>query len=71
MNFKASPHKDGLKKIYKCNFYKEISNEKKELFALGMANVVGSFFRCFVSSGSLSRSIVAENSGGKTQVTKN
>ena len=42
----------------------------KELFALGMANVVGSFFRCFVSSGSLSRSIVAENSGGKTQVTK-
>jgi MFS superfamily sulfate permease-like transporter len=33
-----------------------------------MANVVGSFFKCFVSSGALTRSIILESSGGKTQL---
>jgi MFS superfamily sulfate permease-like transporter len=44
-------------------------NSNKELFALGMANVVGSFFQCFVSCGSLSRTVIQETSGGKTQVS--
>ena len=33
-----------------------------------MANVVGSFLKCFVSCGALARSMVCESSGGKTQV---
>jgi high affinity sulfate transporter 1 len=40
----------------------------KEMFAYGMANTVGSFFKCFVSCGSLTRSIIQEQSGGKTQL---
>lgn len=40
----------------------------KEFFALGMANVVGSFFKCFVSCGALARTVVLESSGGKTQL---
>ena len=47
---------------------KLIQIKNKELFALGAANVVGSFLKCFVCCGSLSRSIVLDNSGGKTQV---
>lgn len=31
-----------------------------------MANVVSSFFQCYPSAGSLSRSVVQEGSGGKT-----
>jgi hypothetical protein len=33
-----------------------------------MANVVGSFFQCFVSCGALARTAVLESSGGKTQL---
>lgn len=43
-------------------------NSNRELFALGMSNVVGSFFKCFVSCGALARSAVFEQSGGRTQV---
>ncbi|CAF0714401.1 unnamed protein product [Brachionus calyciflorus] len=46
--------------------YKIDSN--KEFFALGVSNVVGSFFQSFVSCGSLSRTVVADSSGGKTQL---
>jgi MFS superfamily sulfate permease-like transporter len=46
--------------------YKISSN--RELFALGMSNVVGSFFKCFVSCGALARTVVLEASGGKTQL---
>jgi MFS superfamily sulfate permease-like transporter len=35
-----------------------------------MANVVGSFLKCFVSCGALARSMVLESSGGKTQVNR-
>ncbi len=42
----------------------------KELFALGMANLVGSFFKCFTAGGTLARSVVQEESGGKTQVVQ-
>jgi MFS superfamily sulfate permease-like transporter len=33
-----------------------------------MANVVGSFFKCFVSCVALARTAVADSSGGRTQV---
>jgi len=47
--------------------YKVHSN--KELFALGMANVIGSFFKCFVCSGTFVQSVILESSGGKSKVT--
>ncbi len=31
-----------------------------------MANIISSFFQCYPNSGSLSRSVVQEGSGGKT-----
>ncbi|GFR16150.1 sulfate transporter [Trichonephila clavata] len=40
----------------------------QELLALGCANVFASFFSCYPCSASLSRSLVQERSGGKTQV---
>ena len=45
--------------------YKTDSNQ--ELLAYGCVNFISSFFSCFVSSGSLSRSVVQE-SMGKTQI---
>lgn len=45
--------------------YKTDSNQ--ELLAYGYANIIGSFCCCFVSSGSLSRSVVQEGMG-KTQI---
>lgn len=41
----------------------------QELLALGMGNVVGSFFTCFPSAASLSRSVIWEEAGAKTQIT--
>jgi len=38
------------------------------MFALGISNIVGSFFQCFVSSGALARTAVYESSGGRTQL---
>lgn len=46
--------------------YKIDSN--KEFFALGASNVAGSFFQSFACCGSLSRTVVADSSGGKTQL---
>ncbi|XP_036386680.1 solute carrier family 26 member 6-like [Megalops cyprinoides] len=46
--------------------YKVDSNQ--ELLALGLSNVVGGMFHCFAISCSMSRSLVQENSGGKTQM---
>ena len=43
-------------------------NPRQELFGLGMAGLVGSFFHCFPISGSLSRTAIAYNSGVKTQL---
>ncbi|XP_015927773.2 prestin isoform X1 [Parasteatoda tepidariorum] len=40
----------------------------QELIALGSANVFASFFSCYPCSASLSRSLVQERAGGKTQV---
>ncbi|XP_076596416.1 solute carrier family 26 member 6 [Chaetodon auriga] len=46
--------------------YKVDSNQ--ELVALGLSNTVGSFFQCYPVTSSLSRSLVQESTGGKTQV---
>ncbi|XP_070695314.1 solute carrier family 26 member 6 [Pempheris klunzingeri] len=46
--------------------YKVDSNQ--ELVALGLCNTIGSFFQCYSVSSSLSRSLVQESTGGKTQV---
>ncbi|XP_032376700.1 solute carrier family 26 member 6 isoform X2 [Etheostoma spectabile] len=46
--------------------YKVDSNQ--ELIALGLCNTVGSFFQCYSVTSSLSRSLVQESTGGKTQV---
>jgi len=39
------------------------------LFALGVANVFGSFFQCYPASGSLSRSVALEAAGARTNVS--
>ncbi|KAH9504995.1 hypothetical protein Btru_061361 [Bulinus truncatus] len=44
-------------------------NSNQELLAYGTCNVVSSFFSAFVSAASLSRSLIQEDVGGKTQVT--
>ncbi|XP_016891457.1 solute carrier family 26 member 6-like isoform X1 [Cynoglossus semilaevis] len=46
--------------------YKVDSNQ--ELVALGLSNAVSSFFQCYSVTCSLSRSLVQESTGGKTQV---
>uniref|UniRef100_A0A665SW62 Solute carrier family 26 member 6, like n=1 Tax=Echeneis naucrates TaxID=173247 RepID=A0A665SW62_ECHNA len=46
--------------------YKVDSNQ--ELVALGLSNVVGGFFQCYSVCPSMSRSLVQETTGGKTQV---
>ncbi|XP_047454227.1 solute carrier family 26 member 6 [Mugil cephalus] len=46
--------------------YKVDSNQ--ELIALGLSNSVGGLFQCFAVSCSMSRSLVQESTGGKTQV---
>ncbi|XP_061689023.1 solute carrier family 26 member 6 isoform X1 [Syngnathoides biaculeatus] len=47
--------------------YKVDSNQ--ELIALGLSNSIGSMFQCIVVSCSMSRSLVQESAGGKTQVS--
>ncbi|XP_029013302.1 solute carrier family 26 member 6-like [Betta splendens] len=46
--------------------YKVDSNQ--ELIALGLSNSIGGIFQCFAVSCSMSRSMVQESTGGKTQV---
>ncbi|XP_053172837.1 solute carrier family 26 member 6 [Scomber japonicus] len=46
--------------------YKVDSNQ--ELVAVGLSNSIGSFFQCYSVTSSLSRSLVQESTGGKTQV---
>jgi MFS superfamily sulfate permease-like transporter len=40
----------------------------KEIFAAGISNLGSSFFACFPSSSSLSRTVVLTNMNAKTQV---
>ncbi|TWW56761.1 Solute carrier family 26 member 6 [Takifugu flavidus] len=46
--------------------YKVDSNQ--ELVALGLSNTIGGMFQCYSVTSSLSRSLVQESTGGKTQV---
>ncbi|KAK5605370.1 hypothetical protein CRENBAI_025569 [Crenichthys baileyi] len=46
--------------------YKVDSNQ--ELVALGFSNAVGGFFQCFSVCASMSRSLIQETTGGKTQM---
>ncbi|XP_043960053.1 solute carrier family 26 member 6 isoform X2 [Gambusia affinis] len=46
--------------------YKVDSNQ--ELVSLGLCNTIGGFFGCYAVSSSLSRSLVQESTGGKTQI---
>lgn len=41
----------------------------QELIALGLCNFVSSFFQTFAITSSMSRSLVQESTGGKTQVS--
>uniref|UniRef100_A0A8C8HDG0 SLC26A/SulP transporter domain-containing protein n=1 Tax=Oncorhynchus tshawytscha TaxID=74940 RepID=A0A8C8HDG0_ONCTS len=52
----------GLKHGYKVD-----SNQ--ELVALGLSNTVGGFFQCYSVTSSMSRSLIQESTGGRTQVT--
>ncbi|KAG7277838.1 hypothetical protein CRUP_006738 [Coryphaenoides rupestris] len=45
--------------------YKVDSNQ--ELVALGLSNAVGGFFQCYSVCSSMSRSLIQESTGGKTQ----
>lgn len=42
---------------------------QQELVALGLSNTVGGFFQCYSVCPSMSRSLVQETTGGKTQVS--
>lgn len=42
----------------------------QELVALGLSNAVGGFFQCFSVCPSMSRSLIQETTGGKTQVNE-
>lgn len=44
----------------------ELFDPNRECLAQGGSNLVGAFFSCFVSGGSLNRSIVAEQSGARS-----
>ncbi|KAG7326317.1 hypothetical protein KOW79_009718 [Hemibagrus wyckioides] len=46
--------------------YKVCSNQ--ELVALGLSNTVGGFFQCFSVCASMSRSLIQETTGGRTQM---
>ncbi|TKS71370.1 Solute carrier family 26 member 6 [Collichthys lucidus] len=46
--------------------YKVDSNQ--ELVALGLSNTVGGFFQCYSVCASMSRSLIQETTGGKTQM---
>uniref|UniRef100_A0AAQ6I8T0 STAS domain-containing protein n=1 Tax=Anabas testudineus TaxID=64144 RepID=A0AAQ6I8T0_ANATE len=48
--------------------YKVDSNQ--ELVALGLSNAVGGFFQCFSVCSSMSRSLIQETTGAKTQVSE-
>ncbi|XP_033223043.1 solute carrier family 26 member 10-like isoform X3 [Belonocnema kinseyi] len=43
-------------------------NPNQELFAQGLGNLVGSFFSCMPSCASLSRSLIQQTVGGRTQL---
>jgi solute carrier family 26 protein len=55
-----------------CDFFSKKDRYKinmtQEFLAFGASNIFSSFFPCFSSGGSLARSCIQYNAGGKTQV---
>uniref|UniRef100_A0A8C9STF0 Solute carrier family 26 member 6 n=1 Tax=Scleropages formosus TaxID=113540 RepID=A0A8C9STF0_SCLFO len=43
-------------------------DSNQELLALGLSNCIGGVFQCFAVGGSITRSLVQESTGGKTQL---
>ena len=48
--------------------YSPTLRPRQELVALGLSNAVGGFFQCYSVCSSMSRSLIQESTGGKTQV---
>ncbi|XP_044583943.1 prestin-like [Cotesia glomerata] len=53
--------------IFAQKLHYEIDSNQ-ELFAMGISNIFGSFFSCMPVSASLSRSLIQQTVGGKTQI---
>ncbi|XP_074646669.1 prestin-like isoform X2 [Tubulanus polymorphus] len=56
-----------MSKIFAAKHGYEVDSNQ-ELLAHGGVNILGSLFNCFVSSASLSRSLIQDSMGGKTQI---
>ncbi|XP_064632130.1 prestin-like isoform X3 [Lineus longissimus] len=56
-----------MAKIFATKHNYEVESNQ-ELIAHGGSNIISSFFLCYVSAASLSRSLVQESMGGKTQI---
>lgn len=56
-----------LAKIFALKYGYSVDGNQ-ELIALGLCNFIGSFFQTFVVTSSMSRSLVQESTGGKTQI---
>ena len=58
--------------LFEClfQFFFKWSNNSKELFSYGLANVVCSFFMGFPGSVALSRCVILDGIGAKTQVER-
>ncbi|XP_028632884.1 testis anion transporter 1 [Grammomys surdaster] len=48
-------------------FHNYRTNSNQDLIAIGLCNVVSSFFRCCVFTGSMARTIIQDKSGGRQQ----
>jgi MFS superfamily sulfate permease-like transporter len=60
-------HNYSIAKYYSSKDHYSI-HSNQELFAYGAANIFASFFQCFASGASSSRTMVQHKFGGKTQV---
>uniref|UniRef100_A0AAY4CKA5 STAS domain-containing protein n=1 Tax=Denticeps clupeoides TaxID=299321 RepID=A0AAY4CKA5_9TELE len=56
-----------LGKTFALKYGYKVDNNQ-ELVALGLSNTVGGFFHCYSVTSSMSRSLVQESTGGKTQM---
>lgn len=59
----------GIAKALEAKHKDHIVKADKELIALGLSKIAGSFFQAIPTSGSFSRSAINSNSGGKTQMS--
>lgn len=59
----------GIAKSMEMKRRDHIIRPNQELFALGIAKIIGAFFQAVPSSGSYSRSAISDEAGGKTAVS--